>query len=71
MMFMTEFEASLRKLHTRYRELENQNLQLSSMEKFTADIDAMIKQRDQLNAECSEIDSVIRKKQEEYIRLKK
>jgi len=45
-MFMTEFEANLRKLHTRYRELENLNVQLSSMEKFTADIEAMIKQRD-------------------------
>lgn len=70
-MFMTEFEANLRKLHSRYRELENLNVQLSSMEKFTADIEAMIKQRDLLNKECSQIDSQLRVKQEEHIRLKK
>ena len=69
--FMGQFEDRLRKLHTRYRELEKVNIELSSLAKLQADIDAMMKERDELNSECSGIDSRIRVKQEEYIRLKK
>jgi len=47
--FMEEFTDRLRILHARYRELENQNMHLSSMEKFSADIDEMMKERDELN----------------------
>lgn len=60
--FVEEFTERLRKLHARYRELEKVNIELSSMTKLTADIDAMMKERDQLNAECSGIDSRIRVK---------
>jgi len=69
--FLVEFEDSLRKLHARYRELENKNVQLSSMERFTADLDEKWREREGLNSECSDIDSRIRVKQEEYIHLKK
>ena len=69
--FLIEFESALRKLHARYRELENKNAQLSSMEKFTADLDEKWREREALNSECSEIDQQIRKKQEELINLKK
>ena len=58
--FMEEFTDRLRQLHARYRELENKNMQLSSMEKFTADVDEMMRQRDALNANCSQIDQRIR-----------
>ena len=51
--FMEEFTDRLRQLHARYRELENKNMQLSSMEKFNADIDAMVRERDALNANCA------------------
>ena len=60
--FMSQFEDRLRKLHARYRELEKVNIELSSLAKLQADIDAMVKERDQLNTECSEIDSRIRVK---------
>lgn len=59
---MSQFEDRLRKLHARYRELEKVNIELSSLAKLQADIDAMVKERDQLNTECSEIDSRIRVK---------
>ena len=51
--FMSEFTDRLRKLHARYRELENLNAQLSSKEKFKADMQAKTKERDALNAECT------------------
>lgn len=51
--FMDEFTDRLRQLHARYRELENKNMHLSSMEKFNADIDAMVRERDALNANCA------------------
>ena len=54
--FLIEFESALRKLHARYRELENKNAQLSSMEKFTADLDEKRREREALNSECSDID---------------
>lgn len=69
--FMGQFEDKLRHLHARYRQLEKVNIELTSMVKLQADIDAMIKERDELNTECSEIDARIRVKQEEHIRLKK
>jgi hypothetical protein len=43
---MAQFEDRLRKLHARYRELEKVNIELSSLAKLQADIDAMIKERD-------------------------
>ena len=46
MSFMKEFTDRLRQLHTRYRQLEQVNLQLSSQAEFNKDIDAMILQRD-------------------------
>ena len=69
--FMKEFTDRLRVLHTRYRELEKVNIELSSMTKLAADIDAMMKERDALNEKCSDIDRDIRRRQEEYIGLKK
>lgn len=60
--FVEEFTDRLRKLHARYRELEKVNIELSSMTKLTADIDEMMKERDELNAECSGIDARIRVK---------
>ena len=48
--FMGEFTDRLRTLHARYRELEKVNIELSSMAKFNADIDEMVKERDELNA---------------------
>ena len=69
--FMKEFTDRLRVLHSRYRELEKVNIELSSMTKLAADIDAMMKERDALNDKCSEIDRDIRKRQDEYIALKK
>ena len=68
---MKEFTDRLRVLHSRYRELEKINIELSSMTKLAADIDAMMKERDALNDKCSEIDRDIRKRQDEYIALKK
>lgn len=69
--FMKEFTDRLRVLHSRYRELEKINIELSSMTKLAADIDTMMKERDALNEKCSEIDRDIRKRQDEYIALKK
>ena len=60
--FMMEFTERLRILHTRYRELEKINIELSSMTKLAADIDTMMKERDALNDKCSSIDRDIRKK---------
>ena len=71
MSFMKEFTDRLRQLHTRYRQLEQVNLQLSSQAEFDKDIDAMIKQRDELNRQCSDLDEHIRRKQEAFIVLKK
>ena len=68
---MKEFTDRLRVLHSRYRELEKINIELSSMTKLAADIDTMMKERDALNEKCSEIDRDIRKRQDEYIALKK
>ena len=59
---MKEFTDRLRVLHSRYRELEKINIELSSMTKLAADIDAMMKERDALNDKCSEIDRDIRKR---------
>lgn len=69
--FMKEFTDRLRVLHTRYRELEKINIELSSMTKLSNDIDAMMKERDALNDECSKIDKEIRRRQDEFIGLKK
>jgi len=69
--FMKEFTDRLRILHTRYRELEKINIELSSMTKLSNDIDAMMKERDALNDECSKIDKEIRRRQDEYMSLKK
>ena len=48
--FMGEFADRLRKLHARYRELEKLNRELSSFTKLSDDIDALIAERDALNA---------------------
>jgi len=58
--FMEEFTERLRKLHARYRELEKKNRELSSFTKLSDDIDALIAERDELNAECAAIDARIR-----------
>ena len=47
--FMNEFTERLRVLHTRYRDLEKINIELSSMAKLSQDIDEMMKERDALN----------------------
>ena len=47
--YMDEFEDYLRNLHVDYRALEHTNRELSSYTKLTADIEAKIKERAQLN----------------------
>ena len=68
---MDEFEDYLRSLHVDYRSLEHTNRELSSYTKLTADIEAKIKERAQLNKECEEIDKIQRTKQDELMRYKK
>lgn len=60
--FLKEFTDRLRYLHTKYRQLEQVNLHLSSMSEFAKDIDGMIRERDELNKLCSDLDEDIRRK---------
>ena len=68
---MNEFTVRLRELHGRYKQLESENHELSSMSKFAAELEAMLAKRDHLNKICTQLDEDIRNKEEYQTILKK